>query len=234
MAAVGEDDSSLATQCMAFCRALTGQGKVVQFSLNIGSTFSFTLDTRCKEIVDSTHKKKVSPSTLKRNAKRRAEFLKRKSQPAQEQENISVEKEPASQHANFQCDQCDHSFKTEAGLKIHTGKAHKLPPAERVRDTSSAPSLSMSPVKDNGRIVPCHMCGEEMSPQHTCDVDEQSRVNSTFMCYLCQDTFNSEEDLENHYNVKHPNQCRDCKACMPNQHSFFCANYVQHRKHGDL
>ena len=232
MAAVGEDDSSLATQCMAFCQALTGQGKVVQFSLNIGSSFSFTLDTRCKEIVDSTPKKKASPSTLKRNAKRRAEFLKRKSKPAQEQEKISVDKEPASQRETFQCDQCDNSFKTEAGLKIHTGKSHKLPPAERVRDTSPAPSLSMSPVKDNGRIVPCHMCGEEMSPQHTCDVDEQSSVISpliqTFKCYLCHELFKSEDDLENHYNAKHPNQCRDCRAFKPNQHSFFCG------KHGDL
>ena len=232
MAAVGEDDSSLATQCMAFCQALTGQGKVIQFSLNIGSTFSFTLDTRCKEILDSSPKKKASPSTLRRNAKRRAEFLKKKSKPAQEQEKISVDKEPASQRATFQCDQCDNSFKTESGLKIHTGKSHKLPPAERVRETSSAPFLSVSPVKDNVRIVPCHMCGEEMSPQHTCDVDEQSSVNSslvqTFKCYLCQETFNSEDDLENHYNTKHLNQCRECRVFKPNPCGFFCPNFVQH------
>ena len=232
MAAVGEDDSSLATQCMAFCQALTGQGKVIQFSLNIGSTFSFTLDTRCKEILDSSPKKKASPSTLRRNAKRRAEFLKKKSKPAHEQEKISVDKEPASQRATFQCDQCDNSFKTESGLKIHTGKSHKLPPAERVRETSSAPFLSVSPVKDNVRIVPCHMCGEEMSPQHTCDVDDQSSVNSslvqTFKCYLCQETFNSEDDLENHYNAKHPNQCRECRVFKPNPCGFFCPNFVQH------
>ena len=232
MAAVGEDDSSLATQCMAFCQALTGQGKVIQFSLNIGSTFSFTLDTRCKEILDSSPKKKASPSTLRRNAKRRAEFLKKKSKPAQEQEKISVDKEPASQRATFQCDQCDNSFKTESGLKIHTGKSHKLPPAERVRETSSAPFLSVSPVKDNVRIVPCHMCGEEMSPQHTCDVDEQSSVNSSLVqtskCYLCQETFNSEDDLENHYNAKHPNQCRECRVFKPNPCGFFCPNFVQH------
>ena len=204
MAAVVEDDSSLATQCMAFCRALTGQGKVVQFSLNIGSTFSFTLDTRCKEIVDSTHKKKVSPSTLKRNAKRRAEFLKRKSQPAQEQEKISVDKEPASQRANFQCDQCDNSFKMEAGLKIHTGKLHKLPPAERVRDTSSAPPLSMSPVKDKDRIVPCHMCGEEMSPQHTCHAGDPAEK---FGCFHCDNIFDLEKEWRLHTHEMH-GRCR--------------------------
>ena len=27
--------------------------------------------------------------------------------------------------ATFQCDQCEKTFKTEPGLKIHTGKAHK-------------------------------------------------------------------------------------------------------------
>ena len=52
MANVDETDSSLATKCLAFCQALSSQGKAFQFSLNIGSTFSFTLDTRCKETGD--------------------------------------------------------------------------------------------------------------------------------------------------------------------------------------
>ena len=168
MATVDETDSSLATKCMAFCQALTNHGKAFQFSLNIGSTFSFTLDTRCKETLAT--KKKASPSTLRRNAKRREDFLKRKYKPGdQQQEKIVTDKEQTSQNAAFQCDQCDNHFKTESGLKIHIGKSHKLPPIEHVRDTSIASSLSVSPIKDSSRSIPCDNCGEEMSPSHICD-----------------------------------------------------------------
>ena len=101
MANVDETDSSLATKCLAFCQALSSQGKAFQFSLNIGSTFSFTQDTRCKETLAT--KKKASPSTLRRNAKRREEYLKRKHQPAQQQEKIETVKEKPRQRAAFQC-----------------------------------------------------------------------------------------------------------------------------------
>ena len=37
----------------------------------------------------------------------------------------NLEVETSSQVETFQCDQCDHSFKTENGLKIHIGKTHK-------------------------------------------------------------------------------------------------------------
>ena len=130
MANVDETDSSLATKCLAFCQALSSQGKAFQFSLNIGSTFSFTLDTRCKETLAT--KKKASPSTLRRNAKRREEFLKRKRQPAQHQEKSETVKEKPRQRAAFQCDQCDNHFKSESGLKIHIGKSHKAQQAAEI------------------------------------------------------------------------------------------------------
>ena len=176
----GEDDSSLATQCMAFCQALSNQGKMFQFSLSIGSAFSFTLDTRCKDTMASTAKKRVSPSTLRRNAKRREEFLKKKLKPSTEQEKIVNDKDSTIQSATFKCGQCDNVFKTESGLKIHVGKSHKLPPTEKVRDVSKATSLAVSPLKVSDRSISCHNCGEEMSPSHICedvqsdpDVDEE-------------------------------------------------------------
>ena len=75
------DDSSLATQCLALCQSLTSQGMVFNFSLAIGSTFSFSVDTKSKEALPIKAKKKVSPSTRKRNMRRREEFLKKKSIP---------------------------------------------------------------------------------------------------------------------------------------------------------
>ena len=230
MAAVGETDSSLAAQCLDLCQALTSQGKAFQFSLTIGTTFAFTLDSRCKDPLVSATKKKASPSTIRRNAKRKEEFLKKKSKPAdQEQEEIEAGKEPTSHGATLQCGQCEKIFKSEPGLKIHIGKAHKAPPTEHVREISLAAALNVSPMKDSHRIVPCHVCGEEMSPSHTCDDDECNSLSSspskTFKCFICGEDLNSEDSLENHYNTKHPNQCRDCKAMNSNPCSFFCSNY---------
>ena len=113
MATVGESDSSLAAQCLDFCKALTSQGKAFQFSLNIGSTFSFTLDTSCKDSPVSLTKKRARPSTLRKSAKHKEEFAEKKSKPEYEQEEVLAGKELTSQSSTFQCDQCEKVFKQE-------------------------------------------------------------------------------------------------------------------------
>ena len=85
MTAVGESDFSLATKCLDFCQTLTSQGSPFNFSLTIGSSFSFSLDTREKMVALASQvksKKKASPSTLRRNARRREDFLKKKQNSA--------------------------------------------------------------------------------------------------------------------------------------------------------
>ena len=73
-----EEESSLTSQCLAFCQALASQGKAFTFSLKINSTFSFSLDTRENQVPTQAVRKKISPSTQRRNARRRQEFLKKK------------------------------------------------------------------------------------------------------------------------------------------------------------
>ena len=52
----------------------------------------------------------------------------------------------------FQCEPCEHSFKTATGLKIHTGKSHKaLKPPKKVREDPHENSLTVSPVRDTRR-----------------------------------------------------------------------------------
>ena len=53
-------DSSLASQCLAFCQALASQGKDFSFSLTINSTFSFSLDTRDSNVKSPLAKKRSS------------------------------------------------------------------------------------------------------------------------------------------------------------------------------
>ena len=145
-------DPALVTQCLDFCQALASMGHNISLSLTLGSIFSFNLDTRKKptspdEIVKK--KKKLSPSTLRRNQRRKQEFQKQKSESA-------CDLDITSQAMNtFKCDQCENSFKTDNGLKIHIGKAHKvlkpLPSPEIGRDYPQETSLVMSPVRDTRR-----------------------------------------------------------------------------------
>ena len=205
MTDVGETDSSLATKCLALCQALTSQGMVFNFSLNIGSTFSFSLDTKSKEALSSKVKKKASPSTLRRNMRRREEFFNKKKSEASEAEKSESDKE-ASQPATFPCDQCDNVFKSEKGLKIHIGKGHKT--VEKIMRSSSDPSLMVSPIRESGRIIPCHNCGGDMSPTHLCQEEPVESVK----CDWCEKVFNCEDQLENHKAAGCAKQYV-CKAC---------------------
>ena len=74
---VGEEDAKLASQCLDLCQTLAGKSLTFSFSLTIGSSFSFSVDTRGKEVL-VPHRKKKTPSTLRRDARRREELLKKK------------------------------------------------------------------------------------------------------------------------------------------------------------
>ena len=116
-------DSTLATKCMDFCNALASQGLAFSFTLSVGPDFSFSLDARerkqAAKVLTAEVKKKLSPSQVRRNARRRQEFLKRKAE--------TTGKEQVVEAKTLKCDQCDKQFKSESGLKIHIGKSHKLP-----------------------------------------------------------------------------------------------------------
>ena len=83
-APVSVEDSPLASKCFEFCKALASQGTAFSFSLTLGSNFSFSLDTRemaPHSVTDDKAWKKKSPSAIRRNARRREEFLQKKQNP---------------------------------------------------------------------------------------------------------------------------------------------------------
>ena len=146
MSQLSEEDAKLASQCLDICQTLAGKSLPFSFSFNIGPNFSFSVDTRGKEIL-APQKKKKTPSTLRRDARRREELLRKKLNAP------TVEKA-------FKCDQCDNTFKSENGLKIHIGKSHKnlnstpaTPDCLRQQPGSSV-SLSASPLLDTSREEP--------------------------------------------------------------------------------
>ena len=144
MSHLSEEDAKLASQCLEICQTLAGKSLPFSFSFNIGPNFSFSVDTRGKEILAPQQKKKKTPSTLRRDARRREELLRKKL--------IA----PTSEKT-FMCDHCDNNFKSENGLKIHIGKSHKkvdstpaTPDCLR-QQTNSSVSLSASPLLDTSR-----------------------------------------------------------------------------------
>ena len=154
MSAVGEENSSLASKCMDFCQALAKQGKTFNFSLSIGSGFSFSLDTRSEDMKKTIGTKKPSPSTQRRNAMRRREFLEKKRNPSA----VNHTAEVAAVQVAPQCDQCEYKAATQRGLTTHKRMKHGT---TRLTTPSSPeslrgpgqlrPALNTSPILQDAR-----------------------------------------------------------------------------------
>ena len=131
-------DSSLAHQCLALCQTLASQGRTFSFSLTAGSSFIFSMESNGIAVPVQVVKKKSSPSTLRRNAKRRQLFLERKLEapseyppsastavcPPKLSSAMQVEGRP------FQCDLCTATFVSKHGLKYHTESTHPMAPTQ--------------------------------------------------------------------------------------------------------
>ena len=115
-------NSTLANKCLDFCQALTSQSKAFTFTLNLGTDFSFSLDTRGSSVAPEV-RKKLSPSAIRRNARRKEEFLNRKSE-ALKKGDSDCDVNTSIKGKRFQCDQCKQFFKNNKGLTIHLGKMH--------------------------------------------------------------------------------------------------------------
>ena len=120
MAAVAEVGSTLLSKCLDFCQALSSQGQAFNFSVAIGPDFTFSMDTRGKEASPGI-KKKASPSTLRRNARRREEYLQRKQNPS----TVNSTEEVETVSDALSCDQCDYKPASEKGLRQHKRMKHK-------------------------------------------------------------------------------------------------------------
>ena len=162
---VTEDKAALVSQCLDFCQTLASKSPTFSFTLTLGNSFSFSLDTRGKDALTlQEKKKKKTPSTLRRDARRRSEFLKKKLEvstgdASSQSESVSEEeaiKEVVEKEV-FKCEQCENIFKSENGLKIHVGKAHKkvnpIPstPDQLRQQLVGSVSLSASPLLDTSR-----------------------------------------------------------------------------------
>ena len=104
---------------MAFCQTLITKGTAFTFSLNIGSSFSFNLDTKVKNPAPSVARKKVSPSTQRRNTLRKKAFLE-----SQKVKSTGIQLVDANDTKLF-CGLCEFSAMSRKCLNIHMEKDHK-------------------------------------------------------------------------------------------------------------
>ena len=105
-----EEDAKLVSQCLDFCQTLAGKSLTFSFSLTIGTNFSISVDTMGKgPLAPKEKKKKPTPSAMRRNARRREEFLNKKlnastaakpaqSEPAAAKEAEAPAKAPSGPH----------------------------------------------------------------------------------------------------------------------------------------
>ena len=176
------ENTSLVKQCMDFFQHLNSQGKMFSFSLSLGPMFSFSLDTKQKTTTVIPVVRKKSPSTLKRNLRRREEYLKKKAEPIHEKKSTADEhpvetrktteettvhmEEAGGQVLAFTCEICDYRNETLKGLKQHIAKKHKEYKCEKCNFRN----LSKEVLKQHEnqehpppKIYKCIMCEESVT-----------------------------------------------------------------------
>ena len=134
----------MTSKCLEFCQTLVTKGQAFSFTIKVGHTFTFKLDTMEKTQA-AKPRKKLSPSTKRRNQRRQTEFLAKvapvvsetrspvsekqhvvSSTPVENEATDSVPtKDMAEDPQSFDCIQCDRSFKKKNALAVHVGKEHK-------------------------------------------------------------------------------------------------------------
>ena len=114
-------------------------GQAFNFSVAIGSDFTFSMDTGSKA-ASPVIKKKASPSTLRRNARSREEYLQRKKNPSKVKSTEEVETVSDA----LSCDQCDYKPASEKGLKQHKRMKHKTPQSKESLRQSEEGLVSLS------------------------------------------------------------------------------------------
>ena len=159
-----ESEKSLASKCLDLCQTLASQGQAFTLTVTIGSTFNFSMGSCSQESPAAKAKgeaKKKSPSTRRRDARRRKEFLKRKDSTDATLAGKDAQPVREDKEKTFKCDHCENTFKSENGLKIHIGKAHKgvnlPPPPDQLRSSHEGSlDIPISPLLDVRREEPSH------------------------------------------------------------------------------
>ena len=220
-----EEDAKLVSQCLDFCQTLAGKSLSFSFSLTIGTNFSFSVDTMGKgALAPKEKKKKTTPSAMRRNARRREEFLNKnastaekpsQSEPAAVKEAEAPTKAPSGLHHHL-----SPSPSSERRQVITVGRERVGPTFSQLDgDPPSSPDpTSGSPSLPQDNLVLPHYHGDNMTRM------DDSGDQSVFACDNCFHLWRTEEEVDNC-------ECSTLHDCSP-----YClfVNVVSQDSNSDL
>ena len=206
---IGNDNPSLESQCLAFIQTLVAQEIGFSFQLTSGS-FSCSFVNNGKRKITSaripTQVKHKSPSTLKRNARRRQQFLENKKFRAS---SVDCEQpdhvESTQSHSESICAPSPDPTDVEKnnlcdGYRKEREEVQKVPPLDvsvnsqsspnyRLQQSDGACSLSDEDTNDTDSDdqseILCAMCNLKMTPTHQCCETQLKSKYDKFM-YDCE------------------------------------------------
>ena len=155
--------------------------------------------------------------------RRKQEFQQKKLEQ-QQKSDATTDLEATSQQVDtFKCEQCENTFETEKGLKVHIGRKHKDPKPlsspERIRGSSLETSLCVSPDKVTERVEEggerdeeedkvktdnvygsgnCPCCGEVRSLDVKSLMTHQCPEGTEITCRQCGKDFKTNWDRASH------------------------------------
>ena len=75
---VKEDKAALVSQCLDFCQTSASKSPTFSFTLTLGNSFSFSLDTRGKEALTLQEKKKKNSIHLEKRCQKKIRVFEEK------------------------------------------------------------------------------------------------------------------------------------------------------------
>jgi len=173
-------DNSVLSQCLDFTRQMVSTSKFFKFNLKMPTGFSFDFTTTDPEPSRSRKGefKKKSPSTLRRNAKRKQAFSEKKTSPSIQE--LSDE--------DFKCDQCNFQANCKVSLRKHIAKDHKLIPQ---LDGALEESLV---TKDKESQTDTKSAVNEYSQTDTA----KTNSGQSQSCLMCSEVFESADEMVKH------------------------------------
>ena len=229
------DSDSVVHQCLAFSRDLVEKGRSFKFSFtsnNVKFSFSTMEERKPSTMEKDLKKKKLSPSTRRRNARRREEFLKEKSNDYTRKEackhsDIDYKlKEALDNPMTLKCYRCRKNLKSKEFLGKHVSeenlksvickqcgfesqndpimKEHKQSAhvTNGYIQSKSKSILSSTPVDHDDIDKLLKECGKDLL-----DDDEENEVNDS-SCYLCKKDFKTITKLINHFKANHMDELK--------------------------
>ena len=154
-------EHSLLDKCLEFTRDIVMIGQSFTLNLKLGSDLNFSFDYQEKmnptlleelnipsktKLNEMETKKKVSPSTKKRNTKRREYFIKSKSENFARNASSEVSHETTKarnyeKYEMFKCDKCTYKDRSKDSMNEHIKTKHKNINEESYRNSKEIPEI---------------------------------------------------------------------------------------------